>query len=64
VRRDGRATGRYELRPERRMGVELVGIWWCPPGEAAIRSMEVVPERLPLLAEALNGYLADHPAAD
>jgi hypothetical protein len=64
VRRDQLAsvTGRYELRPERRMGVELVGIWWCPPGEPPIRVTEMVPERLPLLAEALNSHLADDPA--
>jgi hypothetical protein len=55
-------TGRYELRELTRMGVELVGIWWCPPGEPPIKVAEMVPERLPLLAEALNAYLADRPA--
>ena len=58
MRRDRRATGRYEVRELTRMGVELVGIWWCPPGEPPIPITELVPERVPLLAEALAEYLA------
>jgi hypothetical protein len=59
VARDQPASGgHYELRPVTRMGVGLVGIWWCPPGEPPIPVTELVPERLPLLAEALAGYLA------
>jgi len=49
--------GHYELRELTRMRVELVGIWWCPPGEPPIKVTEMVPERVPLLAEALIGYL-------
>jgi hypothetical protein len=56
LRRD--QTGRYEVRALSRMGVELVGIWWCPPGEPPMKVAEMVPERLPLLAEALAEYLA------
>ena len=41
------------------MGVELAVIVWCPPGEPPIRVCEMVPERVPLLAEALGEYLAD-----
>ena len=60
VRRDQPAavTGRFEIRELTRMGVELAGIWWCPPGEPPIKVAEMVPERLPLLAEALAEYLA------
>jgi hypothetical protein len=59
LRRDQPAavTGRFEIRELTRMGVELVGIWWCPPGEPPIKVAEMVPERLPLLAEALDAYL-------
>ena len=61
VRRDQSAavTGRFEIRELTRMGVELVGIWWCPPGEPPIKVAEMVPERLPLLAEALAAYLSE-----
>ena len=54
-------SGHYEVRELTRMGVGLVGIWWCPPGEPPIKVAEMVPERLPLLAEALNRYVADRP---
>ena len=62
VRRDRRATGHFQVRELTRMGVELVGIWWCPPGEPPIKVAEMVPERLPLLAEALNNYLGGSPS--
>lgn len=52
-------TGHYEVRELTRMGVRLVEIVWCPPGEPPIKVCEMVPERVPLLAEALAGYLAD-----
>jgi len=39
------------------MGVRLAEIVWCPPGEPPIKVAEMVPERLPLLAEALNRHL-------
>jgi len=61
VRRDRRATGRFQVRPLTRMGVQLAEIVWCPPGEPPIRCFEVVPERVPLLREALDAYLADNP---
>jgi hypothetical protein len=41
-----------------RMGVRLAEIVWCPPGEPPIKVCEMVPERLPLLAEYLAGGLA------
>lgn len=50
-------TGRYEVQELTRMGVQLVEIAWCPPGEPPIKVAEMVPERLPLLAEALSRHL-------
>jgi hypothetical protein len=55
-------TGRFEVRELRRMGVQLAEIVWCPPGEPPIKVCEMVPERVPLLAEALAAYLAGGPA--
>lgn len=52
-------TGRFEVRELTRMGVQLVQLVWCPPGEPPIKVCEMVPERVPLLAEALARYLAD-----
>ena len=50
-------NGRFEVRELTRMGVRLVEIVWCPPGEPPIKMTEMVPERVPLLAEALNRHL-------
>jgi hypothetical protein len=50
-------TGRYEVRELRRMGVLLVQITWCPPSEPPIWVCEMVPERVPLLRDALARYL-------
>ena len=50
-------TGHYEVRELTRMGVQLMEIVWCPPGEPPIKVTEMVPKRLPLLAEALNSHL-------
>jgi hypothetical protein len=50
-------TGGFEVRELTRMGVQLAEIVWCPPGEPPIKVAEMVPERLPLLAEALNRHL-------
>ena len=57
VRRDRQATGHFQVRELTRMGVELVGVWWCPPGEPPIKVAEMVPERIGLLREALDAYL-------
>jgi hypothetical protein len=44
------------------MGVDLVQVVWLGAGERVpIVAMEVVPDRLPLLAEALDRYLAPPP---
>ena len=65
VVRDGEPPGppgRYELRPITRMGVDLVQVVWLGAGERVpIVAMEVAPDRLPLLAEALDRYLAPPP---
>jgi hypothetical protein len=53
-------TGHYEVRELTRMGVQLVEIVWCPPGEPPFKVAEMVPERLPLLAEAVVNYLHGH----
>ena len=50
-------TGHYEVRELTRMGVRLVVITWCPPGEPPFKVAEMVPERVPLLFSALNSYL-------
>ena len=52
-------SGRYEARDARRLGVPVVEIRWVPAGEPPMLVLVLAPERLPLLAEALNGYLAD-----
>ena len=49
----------YEVRELTRMGVRLVEIVWCPPGEPPIKVTEMVPERVPLLAAALDDHLHD-----
>jgi hypothetical protein len=53
-------TGHYEVRTERRgrIGLEMAVIIWHPPGEPPIRVTAMVPDRLPLLAKALNEHLA------
>ena len=45
-RRERREAGRYEVRELTRMGVRLVEIVWCPPGEPPIKVCEMVPERV------------------
>ena len=50
MRRDRRATGRYEVRDyqDRRLKV----IVWCEPGKPELVMTTIAAERLPLLAEA------------
>ena len=49
-------TGRYEVRdwPKGRLKV----IVWCPPDSSPITMTTIDPARIPLLAEALNAWLA------
>jgi hypothetical protein len=54
-------AGRFEVQELTRMGVRLVEIAWCPPGEPPIKVAEMVPERVRLLAAALNEHLAGNP---
>jgi hypothetical protein len=57
-------AGRYEVRRETRLGVPMANIVWVPEdGSPAIPVTTMAPDRLPLLAEALNEYLAADPAA-
>ena len=55
-------AGRYEVRDEIVLGVEVVGVWWI--GEAAPPSLMIRldRERVPMLAEALAEYLDGNPA--
>jgi hypothetical protein len=54
--------GHYEVRSETRVGVRLCVLYWCEPGQPAMLFTTISPDRLPLLAEALNAYLAGGPA--
>ncbi len=59
--RDG--NGRYELKDETRLDVEVVGVYWV--GEGGPPSLLVVlgsRERVQLLGEAVARYLTGRPA--
>ena len=49
--------GHYELRREIRLGVEVIAIIWVVPGALPLLMTTVAPERVPLLAAALNEHL-------
>jgi hypothetical protein len=52
-------AGHYEVRRETRLGVPMANIVWVPEdGSSAIPVTTMAPDRLPLLAEALNEHLA------
>jgi hypothetical protein len=46
--------GRYEVRPG---PAGLKAIVWIEPGRLALLMTTIAPDRLPLLAEALNDHL-------
>lgn len=53
--------GHYEIRDHPSLA-GLVVIWWCPAaGVPGPTNMTLGAERVPLLAEALNAYLAGGP---
>ena len=54
--------GHYEVRSETRVGVQLCALYWCEPGQRAMPFFTISPDRLPLLAAALNEHLAGGPA--
>ena len=51
-------AGHYEVRRVTRLGVPLAEIAWITPGEPPTTLVAVAPERIELLAEALEKYLA------
>jgi hypothetical protein len=50
--------GRYEVRTETRLGVQVAAIYWHGGDGPATCLTTLAPERVPLLAEALAEYLA------
>ena len=50
--------GRYEVRDYSAAGHGLKAIVWCEPGKPPLIMTTIAPERLPLLAAALNEHLA------
>ncbi len=51
--------GHYEVRPG---PAGLKSIVWIEPGKPPLIMTTIAPERLPLLAAALNGHLGGDPA--
>jgi|GEM_PF-7023248 len=51
----GHRPGHYEVRPG---PAGLKAIVWIEAGQPALLMVNIAPERVPLLAEALAGYLA------
>lgn len=56
-----RPNGHYDVRPHATIK-GLLSVVWIEPGASAAPVLNVGPERLPLVAKALNHYLAGHPA--
>jgi hypothetical protein len=54
--------GHYEVRTETRLGVPVAAIYWASGHGPASCLTTLAPERVPLLAEALNAWLASGPA--
>ena len=54
--------GRYEVRPETILGVQVAALVWVEPGQPPMILTTIAPDRLPALAEALNEHLAANPA--
>jgi len=49
--------GRYEVRVETRVGVQVTAVYWLAPGEPPSLIFVLAHDRVPLLAEALAAYL-------
>jgi hypothetical protein len=49
------------VRDETVRGVEVTAVWWAGDGGPAVLLVNLARDRVPLLAEALARYLADHP---
>jgi hypothetical protein len=50
-------SGRYEVRRETRLGVQVVGIYWIAEGEPSMLVLVLGEERVPMLRDALSAYL-------
>jgi hypothetical protein len=50
--------GRYEVRVETRVGVQVTAVYWVAWGEPPSLFFVLAHERVPLLAEALKCHLA------
>jgi hypothetical protein len=64
VVRDGEPPGprgRYEVRDTTRLGVPVAEVRWVVPGEPPSLLLVLDRDRVPLLAEALDRYLAAGP---
>jgi hypothetical protein len=48
--------GRYELRDEIVLGVEVAGVYWVDQGQRSL-VIRLARDRVALLAEALDSYL-------
>jgi hypothetical protein len=55
-------AGHYEVHDYPAAGHALKAIVWAEPGKAPLIMTTIAPGRLPLLAEALAGYLDGNPA--
>lgn len=53
----GYMDGHYEVRVRPMRSGALVDIVWVPPQDGPMRVITIAPERVPLLAEALNSHL-------
>lgn len=53
----GPMAGHYEVHDYPAAGHGLKAIVWAEPGKVPLVMTTIAPERLPLLAEALAGYL-------
>ena len=49
--------GRYAVRSTTRLGVPVVEVRWVVPGQPPSLVLVLAPDRVPLLAEALDAYL-------
>jgi hypothetical protein len=57
-------AGRYEVRDEIVLGVEVVGVWWVAQAAPPSLMIRLGRERVPMLAEALSEYLDRNPAGN
>jgi hypothetical protein len=55
-------AGHYEVNDYPAAGHALKALVWVEPGKTPLIMTTIAAERLPLLAEALTGYLDGNPA--